>query len=152
MIHPVYCTCAKCTRSRLAQFLLPNPDTKGPQTRQERTQTYLESVCNTLDMSVPLLIFTDHLQNAGACGEAGHSTIWLQTEAVETLPWRKLKEVVLHELAHIAVDNTPGMGEVEAHGREFSAALRSIKSHPGIRTRLGFLDRIISVICLPLRS
>ncbi len=116
MNHPVYHTCIQCNRRRLARVSRPDPITIG-QTRQQETQTYMEGICRTLDMKVPLLIFSEYLQNAGACGEAGHSTIWLQTEGFETLPWRKVKEVVLHELAHIAVSNTPGMGKVEAHGR-----------------------------------
>ena len=75
---------------------------------------------------MPLLLFRDNLQNAGACGEAGQSTIWLHSQFVDSAGWEQVKQTVRHEMAHIVVANTPGMGEVPAHGQEFRDALRHI--------------------------
>lgn len=91
--------------------------------RLEMAQEYLSSLCAKLGIRTPLLIFTETMANPGACGEAGRSTIWLHREYTLTRSWSEVQDTICHEVAHIVVDNTPGMGEAPAHGAEFNAAL-----------------------------
>ena len=124
MKHPAYCTCAQCSKKRLERSGQTNPKSKA--TRQGRAERYLNALSKCLGINVPLLLFSDELRNAGACGEAGQSTIWLQTEAVKSKPWKGVKEVIRRELAHIVVHRTPGMGDVPVHGKVFAATLRNL--------------------------
>ncbi len=88
-----------------------------------RAESYLLLLCAKLEIKTPFLFFADEMQNSQACGEAGQSTIWLQKSYTLTKNWSDVQRTIRHEVAHILVHNTPGMGKVPAHGVEFDAAL-----------------------------
>ena len=93
------------------------------ETRLASAEDYLSLLCAKLEIKTPLLVFADDMVNVGACGEAGQSTIWLHKQSTLTRDWSDVQRTIRHEVAHIIVHNTPGMGEVPAHGAEFDAAL-----------------------------
>ena len=90
-------------------------------------EDFLSLLCNKLEIKVPLLVFSDELQNEGACGEAGQSTIWLRRQYVLTRDWSDVQRTICHEVAHILVHNTPEMKEAPAHGAEFHATLVTVE-------------------------
>ena len=113
---------ARSLAERLA-ILWPKFDLGPKLTRFERAENYLAALCEHLEVKKPLLLFSEEMQNEGACGEAGRVTIRLHTPFVLNRDWIDVLRTVRHELAHIVVSNTPGMGEVPAHGAEFESAL-----------------------------
>ena len=86
-------------------------------------EAYITKMCQHFNIRVPLLIIDDRLQNPGACGEAGQSTVWVQRRFILAASRQDREAVLRHELAHISVHNTPGQGDVEAHGPEFQHEL-----------------------------
>ena len=110
--------------------------------RFEQSERLVAELCRELQVKMPLVLFSDRLDNEGALGEAGQSTIRLFTQHVLDSPWWKVERTIHHEVAHIVVQNTPGLGDVPAHGREFRAALVVVKaihvSSDGGRRALGF--------------
>ena len=110
---------------------LPKPQPVTPKTpvtdieekRIEMVEDYLLVLCNKLGIKTPFLFFADEIQNEGACGEAGQSTIWLHRESMLTRDWPSVQRWIRHEVAHILVHNTPEWREAPAHGAEFDAAL-----------------------------
>lgn len=109
----------------------------GEEDRFAMAEDYLSSLCDKLELKTPLLIFTNEMDNPRACGEAGRSTIWLHKEYTLTKSWSDVQETIRHEVAHIVVDNTPGMGEVPAHGAEFNAALVIVEAAHNRDHRVG---------------
>lgn len=103
------------------------PKITNEEKRLTMAENYLSSLCGKLDIKTPLLVFTDKMANPGACGEAGQSTIWLHRQSTLTRDWSAVQRTIRHEVAHIVVHNTPGMGEVPAHGAEFDAALAIVE-------------------------
>ena len=97
--------------------------TAAEEKRMEMAEDYLLLLSSKLRIKTPFLFFADEMQNEGACGEAGQSTIWLHRESTLTRDWPSVQRWIRHEVAHILVHNTPGMGKVPAHGAEFNAAL-----------------------------
>ena len=89
---------------------------------------YLDSRCAKFGIRDCLLVFDDRLQNPGACGEAGQSTIWIQRNSAVTATRPDREAVLRRELAHIAVHNNPALGNVETRGPEFEAELARISS------------------------
>lgn len=106
---------------------MPAPGPAEEVRRMPRVEAYLSQLCRGLGIRLPILILTDEMQNPGACGEAGQSTIWLQRQATLTREWSAVQATIRHEVAHILVHNTPGMGEAPAHGTEFYAALERVE-------------------------
>ena len=116
---------AKQVRSlaeRLA-ILWPKLEPKIKLTRFEKAENYLTALCEHLRVKKPLLLFSEEMQNEGACGEAGRVTIWLHTPSTLNSDWPDVLRTIRHEVAHIVVSNTPDMGEAPAHGVAFDAAL-----------------------------
>ena len=91
--------------------------------RLASAEDYLSLLCAKLEIKTPLLVFADDMVNLGACGDAGQGIIWLHKQSTLTRDWSDVQRTIRHEVAHIIVHNTPGMGEVPAHGAEFDAAL-----------------------------
>ena len=137
--HPPTCTCTACVRNRRnggrarGKSSRPRRSSAKGRGREERIhqecEAYSTKLCNQFNIRHPLLIFDDNLQNPGACGEAGQSTIWVQRDYFLREGRGERERVLRHELAHIAVHNTPGMGDVEAHGPEFEAELHRISNN-----------------------
>lgn len=127
--HPPACTCVDCERNRRAgggptSARQPQPKGGNQEARVYREcEAYIAKVCRHFNIRVPLLIIDDRLQNPGACGEAGQSTVWVQRRFILAASRQDREAVLRHELAHIAVHNTPGLGDVEAHGPEFRREL-----------------------------
>ena len=127
--HPSACTCTACDRNRRSSGNRVRGKSSRPrrstakQGHEERIhrecEVYLEKLCRQFNVRQPLLIFDDNLQNPGACGEAGQSTIWVQRGYFLRENRGERERVLRHELAHISVHNTPGMRDAEAHGPEF---------------------------------
>ena len=84
---------------------------------------YVAELCRKYDIRRPFLFFDDRLQNPGACGEAGQSTIWVKRDYFLRVDRCERERVIRHELAHISVHNTPGWDNAPAHGAEFAAEL-----------------------------
>ena len=99
------------------------PKTVAEEKRLEMAEDYLLLLCSKLRIKTPLLVLSDEMDNEGACGEAGQSTIWLHRQSTLTRDWPSVQRWIRHEVAHILVHNTPGMGEAPAHGAEFDATL-----------------------------
>ena len=118
--HPPACTCVKCLRA--VRIPIEEP------ARFSKCESYLGLVCATLDIKKPFLFFNDALQNSGACGEAGQTTIWLQKQHVLKSNWADIEDTIRHEVAHIVVHNGPEGDEAPAHGREFQSALKVVQA------------------------
>ena len=101
---------------------VPTP-TATDEIRLENVESYLLLLCAKLGIKMPFLFYADDMVNAGACGEAGQSTIWLHRQSTLTKDWPDVQAIIRHEVAHIVVHNTPGMGNATAHGAEFGAVL-----------------------------
>lgn len=110
--------------------------------RFEQAERLVADLCRKLQVKVPLVLFGERLDNAGARGEAGQSMIRLSRPHVLNSPWEAVESTIRHEVAHIVVHNTQGLGDVPAHGREFQAALVVVNavatSSDGERRGLGF--------------
>ena len=127
----------KSLTDRLASLLhrpkrdeVPAPKTPAPavpkatdEIRLASAESYLSLLCAKLEIKTPFLFFADDMVNAGACGEAGQSTIWLHRQSTLTRDWLDVQRTIRHEVAHIVVHNTPGMEDAPAHGAEFDAVL-----------------------------
>ena len=77
-------------------------------------------------MRRPILVFSDVMDNPGACGEAGQSMIRLKTKYFRESDWGEVTRILRHEIAHIVVNNTPEWRDVPSHGREFEATLKRV--------------------------
>ena len=134
--HPPACTCVGCVRRRSSKVRgrvqgvfakMRRAFADGKQRRERNVkrecEAYLDELCGRFGIRQALLVFDDTMQNPGACGEAGQSTIWVQRNFVLRADRRRREEVLRHELAHISLHNTPGMGDFPAHGAEFKAEL-----------------------------
>ena len=131
--HPPACTCVACQNRRggePAQNVSSGRRSSGAKPRagteariRQECEAYVAKLCKKFGVRVPLLIFDDNLQNPGACGEAGQSTIWVQRAYFLRESRGERERVLRHELAHISVHNAAGWGEVEAHGPEFRQQL-----------------------------
>ena len=71
--------------------------------RLASAEGYLSLLCAKLEIKTPLLVFADDMVNAGACGEAGQSTIWLHRQSTLTRDWLDVQSTIRHEVAHILV-------------------------------------------------
>ena len=120
--HPTACTCVECVQGRTARLAIEEPS------RLSNCESYLVMVCSTLGIEKPFLFFNDVLQNPGACGEAGQTTIWLQKQHVLKSNWADVQDTIDHEVAHIVVHNSPVGDEAPAHGREFKSALELVQT------------------------
>ena len=124
--HPPACTCVECVRTRTvrrtARLAIEEPS------RLRNCESYLASVCSTLRIKKPLLLFNDALQNPGACGEAGQTTIWLHKQHVLKSNWTDVQDTIDHEVAHIVVHNGSKGNEAPAHGLAFKTALELVRT------------------------
>ena len=134
---------AKRVRSLVERLavLWPRLDPKVKETRFERAENYLAALCNELGIKKPLLLFSDEMQNEGACGEAGRVSIRLHTPSMLNGDWSDVMRTIRHEVAHIVVHNTPGMGEAPAHGVEFETALIRVSGVANRMSEKGFPQR-----------
>ena len=124
--HPPACTCVGCVRTRTvrrtARLAIEEPS------RFRNCESYLASVCSTLGIKKPLLLFNDALQNPGSCGEAGQTTIWLHKQHVLKSNWTDVQDTIDHEVAHIVVHNSSVEDEAPAHGLAFKTALELVRT------------------------
>ena len=97
------------------------------ETRLAMAEDYIALLCGRLGVRTPFLVLSDEMDNPGACGEAGRVMIRLQRQATLTREWSAVQATIRHEVAHIVVHNTPGMGEAPAHGVEFDAAMERVE-------------------------
>lgn len=123
--HPPACTCVQCQNRSRGQEAVQRSQSGGRNEAsiQRGCETYIAGMCKKFNIRQPLLVIDDTMYNPGACGEAGKLVIRVQRHFILTANRQNREAVLRHELAHIAVHNTPGLGDVEAHGPEFKREL-----------------------------
>ena len=127
--HPPACTCDACDRNRRSGINTRQELSRGSGREErihEECEAYLAKLCAKFGVRVPLLVFDDNLENPGACGEAGQSTVWIQRHFALTANKGLLEAVLRHELAHISINGNPAIRDVATHGPEFEAELDRI--------------------------
>ena len=65
----------------------------------------------------------------------------LHTPSMLNGDWSDVMRTIRHEVAHIVVHNTPGMGEAPAHGVEFETALIRVSGVANRMSEKGFPQR-----------